>query len=167
MDSYSSRFASGRISPNLDPQVGDCWLDTTGELRRAQRPGRYKVPGALPMLPGQRALRNGRPRPPRQTVHGVRPRLPGECCRPNRWQRGDRRALAAHALRSRPARSIPARHVKARTRLPGVGRQRGGHYRVGRTGLQGTTMDSAHRKANNSTVCASRPQSRCSASSNR
>ena len=39
MDSYSIRFASGRISPNLDPQVCDCWLDTTGELHRAQRPG--------------------------------------------------------------------------------------------------------------------------------
>jgi len=36
MDSYSIRFASGRISPNLDQQVGDCWLDTTGELRRAR-----------------------------------------------------------------------------------------------------------------------------------
>src|SRR5262249_52180659 len=36
MDSYSIRFASGRISPNLDPQVGDGWLDTTRELHRAQ-----------------------------------------------------------------------------------------------------------------------------------
>ena len=95
MDSYSIRFASGRISPNLDPQVRDCWLDTTGELHRAQRPGRYKAPDALSMLRGQRALRNGRPPPPRQTVHKAPPRLPGECCRPNRWQRGDRRACCA------------------------------------------------------------------------
>jgi len=43
MDSYSIRFASGRISPNLDPQVVDCWLDTTGELHRARRPSRYNV----------------------------------------------------------------------------------------------------------------------------
>jgi hypothetical protein len=52
MDSYSIRFASGRMSPNLDPQVGDCWLDTTGELGRAQRPGRYKVRDALSMPRG-------------------------------------------------------------------------------------------------------------------
>ena len=100
MDSYSIRFASGRISPNLDPQVCDCWLDTTGKLHRAQRPGRYKARDALSMPRGQRALRIGRPPPPRQTVHEAPPRLPGECCRPNRWRRGDRRALAAHALHS-------------------------------------------------------------------
>ena len=47
MDSYSIRFASGRISPNLDPQVRDCWLDTTGELHRAQRPGRYTPVGPV------------------------------------------------------------------------------------------------------------------------
>ena len=121
MDSYSIRFASGRISPNLDPQVGDCWLDTTGELHRAQRPGRYKARDALSMPRGQRALRNGRPPPPRQTVHKAPPRLPGECCRPNRWRRGDRLALAAHALHSRPAHSTAARRAKARTRSPGVG----------------------------------------------
>src|SRR6516165_4588549 len=51
MDSYSIRFASGRISPNLDPQVRDCWLDTTGELHRAQRPGRYKARDASSMPP--------------------------------------------------------------------------------------------------------------------
>ena len=95
MDSYSIRFASGRISPNLDPQVGDCWLDTTGELRRVQRPGRHKARDALPMPRDRRALRNGRPRPPRQTVLKAPPRLPGECCRPNRWRHGDRLALAA------------------------------------------------------------------------
>jgi hypothetical protein len=121
MDWYSIRFASGRISPNLGPQVGDCWLDTTGEPRRAQRPGRYKARDALPRPRGQRALRNGRPRPPRQTVHKVPPRLPGECCRPNRWRHGDRLALAEHALRSRPAHSTAARRAKARMRSLGVG----------------------------------------------
>jgi hypothetical protein len=60
MDSYSIRFASGRISPNLDQQFGDCWLDTTDELHRAQRPGRYKARDALPTLRGQRVLPNGR-----------------------------------------------------------------------------------------------------------
>jgi hypothetical protein len=53
MDSYSIRLASGRISPNLDPRVGDCWLDTTGEVQRAQRPGRYKARDVLSMPPGQ------------------------------------------------------------------------------------------------------------------
>jgi hypothetical protein len=126
MDSYSIRFASGRMSPNLDRQVGDCWLDTTGELRRAQRPGRYKVRDALSMPRGQPALRKGRPPPPWQTVHTAPPRLPGECSRPNRWRRGDRRALAAHALHSRPAHSTAARREKARTRWHGVvGSQRG------------------------------------------
>ena len=57
MDSYSIRFASGRISPNLDPQVVDCWLDTTGELNRAQRPGRYKARDALSMPRGPGLLR--------------------------------------------------------------------------------------------------------------
>ena len=120
MDSYSIRFASGRISPNLDPQVCDCWLDTTGELHRAQRPGRYKARDALSMPRGQRASRNGRPPPPRQTVYEAPPRLPGECCRPNRWRRGDRLAPAAHALHSRPAHSTAARRAKARTRSPAV-----------------------------------------------
>src|SRR5262249_3077953 len=27
------------------------------------------------------------------TVHKAPPRLPGECCRPNRWRRGDRLAV--------------------------------------------------------------------------
>src|SRR5215471_16347253 len=116
MNSYSIRFASGHISPNLDPQVCDCWLDTTGELHRAQRPDRCKVRNALSMPRGQRAWRNGRPPPPRQTVHTAPLRLPGECCRPNRWRRGDRLALAAHALHSRPAHSTAARRAKARTR---------------------------------------------------
>jgi len=57
MDSYSIRFASGRISPNLDPQVGDGWLDTTRELDRAQRPGRYKARDALSMPRDQPAWR--------------------------------------------------------------------------------------------------------------
>ena len=38
MDWYSIRFANGRISPNLDPQVCDCWLDTTGELCAVPKP---------------------------------------------------------------------------------------------------------------------------------
>jgi len=143
MDWYSIRFANGRISPNLDPQVCDCWLDTTGELHRAQSPNRYKARDVLSMPRGQRAWRNGRPPPPRQTVHKAPPRLPGECCRPNRWRRGDRLALSAHALHSRPAHSTAARRAKARTRSSGVGSQRGAHYRVGRTGLQGTSMDSS------------------------
>ena len=141
MDSYSIRFASDRISPNLDRPVGDCWLDTTGELRRARaqaaiRPEmRCPCHGAsgrggtddLPLL-GKRSIK-------------LHPRLLGECCRPNRWRRGDRLALAAHALRSRPAHSTAARRAKARTRSPGVGRRRGGHCRVGRTGLQAAPMD--------------------------
>src|SRR5262249_41356302 len=45
----------------------------------------------------------------------------GECCRPNRWRRGDRLALAGHALHSRPTHSTAARRAKARTRLPDVG----------------------------------------------
>jgi hypothetical protein len=143
MDSYSIRLASGRISPNLDPQVVDCWLDTTGELHRAQRPGRYKARDALSMPRGQRALRNGRCPRPRQTVHKAPPRLPGECSRPNRLRRGGRLALAAHALHSRPAHSTAARRAKARTRSSGVGSQRGAHHRVGRTGLQGTSMGSS------------------------
>ena|SRR5215469_1304476 len=49
MDSYSIRFASGRIFPNLDPQVRDCWLDTTGELHRVQCAGRYTARNALSM----------------------------------------------------------------------------------------------------------------------
>ena len=61
MDLHSTRFASGRISLNLDPQVVDGWHDTTGELHCAQRPGRCKARDALSMPRGQQALRNGRP----------------------------------------------------------------------------------------------------------
>jgi len=61
MDSYSIRFASGRISPNLDRQIGDCWLDTTGELRRAHRPSRYKARDVLSM-PRHDARKLGRAR---------------------------------------------------------------------------------------------------------
>jgi hypothetical protein len=53
MDSYSIRFASGRRSPNLDPRVGDYWLDTTGELHHVRRPDRYKARDALSIPPGQ------------------------------------------------------------------------------------------------------------------
>src|SRR5215471_9121728 len=38
MDSYSIRCPSGRISPNLDPQAVDCWLDTTSGLHREAGP---------------------------------------------------------------------------------------------------------------------------------
>jgi len=103
MDSYSIRFASGRISPNLDPRVCDCWLDTTGELHRGQRPGRYKARDASSMPRCQRVWRNGRPPPPRQTVHKVQLRLPGECCRPNRWRRGTgARLLRTHCIPDQP-----------------------------------------------------------------
>src|SRR6516165_8617365 len=107
MDWYSIRFANGRISPNLDPQVCDCWLDTTGELHRAQSPNRYKARDVLSMPRGQRVWRNGRPPPPRQTVNKAPPRLPGECCRPNRWRRG---AVARVRLELRP-RLTPQPHA--------------------------------------------------------